>query len=76
MLNMKRTMIILAVMAATALAFTSCRKCMTCTAYEKTTNIMVDIDHWCGNSIEVNSDVDNFKTEWDYGLTYVECEKD
>jgi hypothetical protein len=73
---MKRVILAIGVILIATIAFTSCKKCITCTAYEKTTNIQVDQDHLCGMSIEVNSWVDNYKTDWDYGATYAECEKD
>lgn len=73
---MKKLILSVAVLLVVALAFSACKKCVTCTAYEKTTNLPVDQDHLCGMSIEVNSWVDDYKTDWDYGVTYAECEKD
>ena len=73
---MKKTLFVIGILFVTVIAFTSCRKCMTCTAYENTTHIMVDQDHLCGMSMEVNQWKDNFLTQYDYGLTYAECERD
>jgi capsular polysaccharide biosynthesis protein len=73
---MKKVSLVVILLIVAAVAMTSCKKCVTCTAYEKTTDVIVDQEHLCSNNIEVNNWIDDFKTDWDYGLTYAECEKD
>lgn len=73
---MKKVAFFTLVLAIAAIAFSSCKKCETCTAYNNLTDQQVAIDHWCGISIEVNNNKDAFKEEWDFGDNYVECVKD
>jgi hypothetical protein len=73
---MKRRILAVIVLLIIAVAFISCKKCVTCTAYYSNTNVQADIDHLCSNTFEVNAWVNDYKTEWDYGVTYAECLKD
>jgi hypothetical protein len=73
---MKKIMFLASMALILGIALTSCRKCETCTAYYVSDNTIADQEHSCGNKIVVNSWEDSFKNTWDYGTTYVECEKD
>jgi hypothetical protein len=73
---MKKAAIVTLVVAAAVIAFSSCKKCETCTAYYTATHLVKAQDHLCSNNIAVNQMVDNFKTDYDYGDSYVECTKD
>lgn len=73
---MKKIMFVAAIAILIGAALTSCRKCETCTAYYESDNTVYYEDHLCGNKISVNAWEDSFKSAYDYGDYYVECEKD
>lgn len=73
---MKRVLFVVGLALVTGLMFTSCRKCVICTAYNVSDNTVYYVDKNCGMSVEVNSWQDDFNETYDYGSTYVECEKD
>ncbi len=68
-----KKVIIIGVIALTAIGFAACSKCKTCTAYYKADNTVYYEDHYCGKALLLNTWEDSFKTSYDYGDKYVEC---
>ena len=42
----------------------SCKQCSTCTAKDKTSGVQVDSQEFCGESADVKSNEDSYKTTW------------
>lgn len=73
---MKKIMLAVSALLILGLAMTSCRKCETCTAYYSADNTVYTQQHECGRSLTIKTWEDSFKSSYDWGDTYVECEKD
>jgi hypothetical protein len=69
---MKQIIFLLMLAFITATAFTSCRKCVTCKAIDRTTNITDYEQKYCGIRRIVDDQVDTFKAIYNDSYTRVE----
>ena len=70
---MKKTALILALTVFTAISFTSCRKCITCKAYERSTNAVINTQEYCGPKQVVDDDESFYEDLWNDSYYYAEC---
>lgn len=71
---MKRIVMIIGVVAIATIALSSCRKCVTCKAYDRQTLQTVNTQEYCGFPKMVNDDVDFYEDLWNDTYTYAKCD--
>ena len=70
---MKRILVFAGVAVIAILAFSSCRKCVTCTATERSTGNKVDQTDYCGMKKVVDTDESTYKAIWNDGYYTATC---
>jgi hypothetical protein len=61
---MKRILVFAGVAVIAILSFSSCRKCVTCKAIERSTGVTVDETEYCGMKKVVDTNEDTYKAIW------------
>ena len=67
MIMKKITFLILSLTLFLVVLGSSCKKCSTCIANDKTTGVQVNSQEFCGESADVTANEDTYKST--YGLT-------
>jgi hypothetical protein len=70
---MKKFIIIIVLAVFATMAFSSCRKCKTCTAYYRLDNTEADQTQYCGFKRVVDSDVSSYESIWNDSDFYASC---
>lgn len=69
---MKKLLFLTAVICV-ILIFGSCKKCIECTAYNRSNNNIVSQVEYCGRSNAIERQADSFEMIWTDSYYYTEC---
>ena len=61
---MKKFFLFIAIASLTTFGFSSCRKCETCTATDRTTGAVVNTQEYCGTRSQVSSSTSSYESIW------------
>ncbi|MEI6851600.1 MAG: hypothetical protein WCL06_02115 [Bacteroidota bacterium] len=70
---MKRTFLLLLLLLGGAIFLCSCKKCITCTAYDRVDNSQKNQQNFCGPGSEANEFEKNYVYIWNDTQTFADC---
>ncbi|NVO03996.1 MAG: hypothetical protein HXX09_14970 [Bacteroidetes bacterium] len=70
---MKKLFFFLALAFLSAASFTSCKKCETCTATDRSTGVIEYSTEYCGTKATVDANTSSFISIWDDTYTSASC---
>jgi len=70
---MRKSHLIIFLLLCSLTFIVSCKKCITCKAYDRVDNSVTDQQDYCGPRIDVNESKKNYIYIWNNTQTFAEC---